>query len=167
MEPCGAVWRNLASLWRSQQLCDVCLVAADGRSVQAHRVVLAAASSYFHALFLGAGAQCAPPKLGPDGLPAHSFAHIRYDSLLTVLHMVYEGGGVELTAENVCVMLDTANYLDIELLRDACCQARPSPFKVLSKHCQRQRLVRLPPTTSDAFVLHYHFTILLLSGSST
>ncbi|KAK9842586.1 hypothetical protein WJX81_007541 [Elliptochloris bilobata] len=112
----------MAALWRDGDLCDVCLVAADGHCVRAHRIVLASASTYFQALLLGAGAQCAPPKLSDDGLPKYTFEHIDHASLLAVLRVVYEGSGVELTADNVCALLHAANYLDIDVVREACCQ---------------------------------------------
>ena len=114
----------MAALWREGQLCDVSLAAADGRTVLAHRVVLASASSYFRALLMGAGAQCAPPQLSEDGLPLYSFEHIGHAALLALLRVIYEGSAVELTGENAAALLYAANYLDIDVVREACCQAR-------------------------------------------
>lgn len=113
----------MAALWREGQLCDVSLAAADGRCVRAHRVVLASASSYFRALLMGAGAQCAPPQLSEDGLPRYSFEHIDHAALLALLRVIYEGSAVELTGENAAALLYAANYLDIDVVREACCQA--------------------------------------------
>lgn len=44
---------QMQGYWRSTQLCDVTLIADDGRRVQAHRIVLSAASPYFAAMFTG------------------------------------------------------------------------------------------------------------------
>lgn len=46
--------QNLHRHWESEQLCDVTFIAGcDGRRVAAHRIVLAAASPYFAAMFTG------------------------------------------------------------------------------------------------------------------
>ena len=123
-DPRWDVWQALAALWRDGQLCDVSLEAADGRCVRAHRIVLASASSYFRALLMGAGAQCAPPQLSEDGLPRYSFEHVDHAALLALLRVIYEGSAVELTGENAAALLDAANYFDIDVVREACCQAR-------------------------------------------
>lgn len=46
---------SLAELWRAQQLIDVHIQSADGALLGAHRIVLAASSGFFRALFCGAG----------------------------------------------------------------------------------------------------------------
>lgn len=40
------ILQNLSNLWKSGTLCDV-LLAAEGRNIAAHKIVLAAASPYF------------------------------------------------------------------------------------------------------------------------
>jgi hypothetical protein len=42
---------GLRALWERGALCDVALAPADGGALQAHRLLLAAASGYFRALF--------------------------------------------------------------------------------------------------------------------
>jgi hypothetical protein len=46
---------NIASLWKRAELCDVVVLAGGGSQFPAHRVVLAAGSSFARALFTGAG----------------------------------------------------------------------------------------------------------------
>lgn len=48
---------SLAALRHTGDLCDCVLVSADGAEFQAHRVVLAAASLFFRALYVGSGQQ--------------------------------------------------------------------------------------------------------------
>ena len=47
---------SLREFWASGKLCDVLLRTCDGIELACHRVVLAASSGFFRALFLGAGA---------------------------------------------------------------------------------------------------------------
>ena len=44
---------QLTQLWRDQELCDVVIHGGDDCTIPAHKVVLAAASPYFRALFTG------------------------------------------------------------------------------------------------------------------
>lgn len=49
--------RHLAEMRVTGELCDCVLVSAEGTEYQAHRVVLAAASLFFKALYAGSGQQ--------------------------------------------------------------------------------------------------------------
>lgn len=47
--------RTIHQLWQAHQLCDTVVVTGDDQQVPCHRLVLAGASGFFRALFLGAG----------------------------------------------------------------------------------------------------------------
>ncbi len=51
--PCTS--QALAELWGEEALCDVVLESFEGVRTKAHKIILAASSTYFRALFAGAG----------------------------------------------------------------------------------------------------------------
>ena len=50
-EQLGADWKPFAAMWRAKQLCDVQVAVDSGAHFDAHKVVLAAGSDFFKALF--------------------------------------------------------------------------------------------------------------------
>ena len=46
----GNVLSRLNDLWQREELCDVAIIV-EGRTIKAHRAVLAASSQYFNAMF--------------------------------------------------------------------------------------------------------------------
>ena len=71
-----------ALLWREGQLCDI-EVTVEGRSFQAHRIVLAARSEYMNALF-GSG-------MAESKSASISVAEMDADAFGLVLEWMYEG----------------------------------------------------------------------------
>lgn len=69
----GPCFAELRGFWEAGELCDVALRAggaADAPLLPAHKLVLAAVSSYFHGLFAGAGRHmqhCSRPGSGGSG----------------------------------------------------------------------------------------------------
>ncbi|KAA0201324.1 hypothetical protein HAZT_HAZT011766 [Hyalella azteca] len=94
---------NLHDLWTSEQLCDVELKAGS-YSVKAHRCVLAAASSYFQAMFTSDLMEQKQQVVALPTLKPHILA-----ALLTFIYT----GNVEVTAETVQDLLVAADMLQM------------------------------------------------------
>lgn len=70
---------NLLDLVAEDQYTDCCLVA-EGKSVYAHRVILAAASSYFKKAFAENKETC----------PELTFENVSCDNLINCIRLIYE-----------------------------------------------------------------------------
>jgi hypothetical protein len=113
---------ELPELWRQGELCDVTLVSAQGQAFRAHKIILAAASRYFQALFVGGGKHLLEgSRAGKDETRVELEA-IDSASLASVLRCIYDKQ-LDLDADSVQGLLLAANYLDVPAVRDACCQA--------------------------------------------
>ena len=89
------VWEDLRSLFQQDHLTDIVL-AADGQSIPCHRVLLAAASQFFHGKFVAN-----PESLNHNLLDIEG---IDFDTLKSVVSFIYSGD-IELTPEkalNLC-----------------------------------------------------------------
>ena len=114
---------SLQSLWKEGQLCDLTLISEDNQKFEAHKIILAAASGYFRALFVGAGGHLresfdrdTAPEEQKIRLPA-----VSGESLRSVLEIIYEKR-LNIYDGNVEDLLTASNYLDIPVIRDACCE---------------------------------------------
>jgi hypothetical protein len=56
------ILQSIASLWRRRELCDVSVQAGGGSTFPAHRVILAAGSSFVRALLTG---ECPQRRVQP------------------------------------------------------------------------------------------------------
>ena len=86
---------------------------------QAHRVVLAAASPFFRALFAGAGCAMREGQQGGAGSPVR-LSGVDGPALRGLLACVYEQRAA-VDAESVEALLAASNYLDVPAVTDACC----------------------------------------------
>jgi hypothetical protein len=114
---------SLQSLWKEGQLCDLKLISEDNQTFEAHKIILAAASGYFRALFVGAGRHLresfdhdTAPEEQTIRLPA-----VSGESLRSVLEVIYEKR-LNIHDGNVEDLLTASNYLDIPVIRNACCE---------------------------------------------
>ena len=103
----------LDSLRLSGDLCDVTLVVAD-QEFKAHKVILAASSPYFKAMFATAFDEKDHSKIIIQNTLPKYFEMI--------LDFIYTGRRMEITVENVQSLLETASMLNIELAMDMCSQ---------------------------------------------
>ncbi len=151
----------LYSLWQDGALCDVALEAASGPALPAHRIILAASSAYFQALFIGAGAamhgSCQPRQQQHDGrsageggpaLPRVKLHHFEAAPLREVVGSLYEGH-VTVAADKLPWLLEMGSYLEVPPLVDACCQvgsssskwqARQLPLLTANSPCHSSRI---------------------------
>ena len=93
---------SLSSLLASSTLCDVTLVCEDGHLL-AHKVILAATSSFFNSVF----------KLNHHNHPLIYLRGIKIDQMKAVLDFLYSGV-VNVTEEGVEEFIEVANDLQIE-----------------------------------------------------
>lgn len=108
---------------RQKLLCDVTLVA-DSMEIPAHKMILASCSPYFYAMFTSFE-ESKQDRITLQG--------IDYYALSLLIEYVYTSE-VQVTEENVQVLLPAANLLQLTDVRDACCdflQAQLHPTNCL------------------------------------
>ncbi|CAL8462207.1 g1738 [Coccomyxa elongata] len=119
--------------YQSQELCDVSIISSDGQRFRAHKIILASASRYFEALFLGAGKHLHATSITR---PAGSEMEIQLEaidaeSLAAILASIYHGE-VSVEEGNVEALLLASNYLDVAPVKAACCQFLKATLKASS-----------------------------------
>ena len=135
-EPEGAtedLISDLPQLWEQQELCDVTLLSADKQAFRAHKIILAGASRYFQALFVGGGRHLLESSRGGPEETSVELEAIDSNSLTAVLESIYYKR-IDVSHENVYGLLMAANYLDVPKLQQACCQVRRHGSCLLSSH---------------------------------
>lgn len=107
---CERAFEVLNELRMESQLCDVVLTVGN-QSVSAHRVVLAACSPYFRAMFTGELA---------ESRQSHVTLHEISPLALELLVDFAYSSQIDVTESNVQVLLPAANLLQLVAVRDAC-----------------------------------------------
>lgn len=107
-----ALLNGLNELRRRGEFCDVTLVV-DGKRFPAHRVILAAFSPYFHAMFSSSLAESKQNMVTLNGLEADMI-----DNLLDYAYM----NQVLITRSNVQALLSAANLLQVLPVKEAACR---------------------------------------------
>ncbi|KAJ3653163.1 hypothetical protein Zmor_012427 [Zophobas morio] len=94
------------------KLCDVTLIAgSNGKKVQAHRLVLSAASEYFAAMFTG--------SLRESGESEVTLGDVSGDVLQAVVNYCYTGA-IDIREDNVETLLATACLMQLHEVVEAC-----------------------------------------------
>lgn len=170
LDVAGPCFTEFARLWEAGELCDVALRAGDAAEpLPAHRLVLAAISSYFHGAFVGAGRHMALPASGSRGpvpqaqqLPIVELPGLEPQQLLAVVRAVYTQR-LRVTAENVQSLLACSDFLGIASVTDACCACLERHLDVhtclaalrLASHFNCMGLLKHTVRVTDLFpVLH-------------
>ena len=96
------ILRAAGELWVSRSLLDCNVIVDDGREFQAHRLILAAASDYFRALFSSDFADSSSTKHELHEMESPIFDH--------VLHFIYNGH-IQVPCEHLRLVLEAASRL--------------------------------------------------------
>ena len=100
----------LNGLRKREMFCDVTLVV-DGHKIPAHRVVLAATTPYFNAMFTTEMAESRLETIHLNG--------VEHKALEDLINFLY-GGVLRLSVDNVHSLLSTAALLQVSAVMDAC-----------------------------------------------
>ncbi len=106
----GGLPTGFLTLWENESLCDVELYTRDGTYIPAHKVVLAAHSPFFKAMFAGASSD-----MIENAKSSVSVENVDEGTLTTLLKIIY--GNISFTArdednEAVCCHLEQAIFQD-------------------------------------------------------
>jgi kelch-like protein 2/3 len=104
----------LTAMWRKRHMCDVTLVVAGvDQQIPCHRTVLAACSPYFYAMF------------GNDLAESYSgrvmLHEVDYEAVVKLVEFMYTSE-IVINDDTVQTLLPTANLLQIDEVRGACCE---------------------------------------------
>ena len=104
------VWEDLRELFQQDHLTDV-MLAAEGRSIPCHKVLLAAASKFFCDKFI----------TNPESLELNilDIDEIDFDTLASVVSFIYSGN-IELTVEKIEKLMPTSVRLMLPELTKEC-----------------------------------------------
>ncbi|KPM10475.1 Kelch-like protein 4 [Sarcoptes scabiei] len=94
------------------QLCDITLEVS-GLKIQAHKIVLAANSSYFNAMFNN--------EMLEKNLPSITMSEIDFNALKLLIDYIYTGR-LTITESNVLNLLPASSLLQLIVVREVCCQ---------------------------------------------
>ena len=114
---------SVHSLREQNGLCDVTL-GADEREIQAHKVILAAGSPYFNAMFSNNHRESFANRVDLSGIDGHTLS-----LLITFIY----SSSLEITEKNAQSLLAGANLLQLPSVVEACCQFMRS--RVCSENC--------------------------------
>lgn len=106
------VFECLAEFRDQGLLCDI-LLCVDNKEIRAHRVLLAAVSSYFRAMFLGKLAESNQNRVVLDDFDAAAIE--------SIVQYAYTGR-VEINEFNVQSILYASDLLQIDKVKQACCE---------------------------------------------
>lgn len=105
-------FQTLDTLRTDGSLCDVTLVC-DGVDFCCHKVALAASSPYFHTMFLGSFPESRADRVELRGIES--------SALEVIINFMYTAR-LHVCQDNVEVIISAANMLQMDLVRDRCCQ---------------------------------------------
>lgn len=106
------ILKRLNKLRENQVMCDV-VIRIDNQEFPAHRNILSASSDYFLAMFNGNMKESVEQSIYLNGVGA--------DTMRAILHFIYTGE-IFLNKHNVENILQAANLLLVQTVKDACCR---------------------------------------------
>ncbi len=102
---------EMAELWKEGHLTDIELVA-EGKSVSAHRIILAGWSPYFRRMFVGDFIESKQNKVNLEG--------IDYEALATIIRCIYTKELTLLDTHSVSEVLAAADFFQVDIIMRYC-----------------------------------------------
>ena len=102
--------QGVAGLWTEGNLCDITLVA-DGKSIAAHRIILASVSPYFRRMFLGDFKESKQSEVHLEG--------IDYNALVIIIECIYSDE-LDFSTGSASDVLAAADFLQINTIVRVC-----------------------------------------------
>ncbi len=102
---------EMAELWKEGHLTDIELVA-EGKSVSAHRIILAGWSPYFRRMFVGDFIESKQNKVNIEG--------INYRTLATIIKCIYTKELTLLDTDSVSDVLAAADFFQVDIIMRYC-----------------------------------------------
>lgn len=106
----GDFFQSMLNMMRQEELCDVTL-NVEGRAIKAHKLVLAACSSFFHAMFTTRMAEAQTSQV--------ELKDVTYETVSAIVQFAYTAD-IKLTDSNVQELLSAANQYQIQPVKDLC-----------------------------------------------
>ncbi|MGH0129213.1 UNVERIFIED_CONTAM: hypothetical protein FKN15_069719 [Acipenser sinensis] len=104
-------YKVMEEIRRQGKLCDVTLKVGDHK-FSAHRIVLAAAIPFFHAMFTNDMMECKQDEIVMQGMDP--------SALESLINFAYNGD-LTIDQQNVQSLLTGASFLQLQNVKDACC----------------------------------------------
>ena len=105
-------FHSMYQLWENEELCDVELVVGS-QIFRAHRIVLAASSMYFRAMFCRQMAESGQRRITIEG--------VEPDAMYLLIKFAY-ACPLDINEDNAEALLSAANFLQMMHARDVCCK---------------------------------------------
>lgn len=142
------------SLRQNNDLCDIKLETDDKQIVLAHKVVLASACPYFHAMFT---------NFAERNHDLVVMRQIDSTALKLLVNFIYSGE-IIVTAQNVKNLLPAANFLQLQEVKGACCdflQSKLSPANCIDTNALADlyNCTKLF-TTSELYIQHHFIEVI-------
>lgn len=105
------IFNALQSLRKHEVFCDIILKTDDNQIIFAHKVILASASPYFYAMFT---------KFAERNHDIVVMKQFDSTALKLLVNFIYSGE-IIVTEKNFQVLLTAANHLQLQKVKEACC----------------------------------------------
>ncbi|XP_016659594.1 kelch-like protein 2 isoform X5 [Acyrthosiphon pisum] len=144
------IYDVLQSLRRDEVLCDIKLETDNGGVIFGHKVVLASASPYFHAMFT---------NFSEKNQDLVTIRQLDYSALQLLIDFIYSGK-ISITETNVQILLPASNLLQLQEVKNACCdflQAQLCPTNVIGINDLADLHSCTTLLTSSEFYIQQHY----------
>ncbi len=103
-------FRSMHNMQKREELCDASLFV-DAKEIKVHKIVLAACSSFFHAMFMSRMTEARTSQV--------ELKDVSFETIQSIVDFAYTAD-IQLNDENVQELLSAANQYQIQPIKDVC-----------------------------------------------